>query len=195
MHVYQWIVFEKTKGTANVPKCVKYTNDGDMDTTMWAKIYIRANKIPVDTRTKEFQYRFLNNILVNKYWLCKWKLKEDDLCKWCNDGTEDLLHVFWECTFVIQFWHYFERWCKDMQFTELSLTKHDVFFGVDDILLCTLIFAAKRHLHQAIFANRPPSFEAYKRQVENMKKVELRIAMENGTVERWIEKYQLLENV
>jgi len=144
--LYNWIVLEKTKNTLTVPKCVKYINVADVDTSIWAKIYIRASVVPVDTKTKEFQYRFLNNILVNKYWLCKWKLKEDDQCNWCNDGTEDLLHVFWECSFAIQLWHSFEEWCKDMHVTEHNLTKHDVFFGVDDKLLCTLIFAAKRHL-------------------------------------------------
>ena len=102
--------------------------------------------------------------------------------------------MFWECSFAIQFWHSFEGWCKGMQLTELSSTKHDIFFSVDNKLLCTLIFAAKRHLHQAVCTNKPPNFEAYKQQSDNMKKVEFRIAMENDTVERWIEKFQPLDN-
>ena len=67
-------------------------------------VYKRAYKIPCNTKLQEFQYKFLNNILLNNYWLLKWGLKDDDICTFCNEETEDICHVFWECMFTQHFW-------------------------------------------------------------------------------------------
>ena len=66
-------------------------------------MYVRASRIPVDTKTKEFQYKFLNDLLVNRYWLKQWRIEQSDECVWCNHDREDIVHVFWDCTFATKF--------------------------------------------------------------------------------------------
>ena len=41
----------------------------DAQNTNWSIVYERAYRIPMDTRTKVFQYKFLQDVLVNRYWL------------------------------------------------------------------------------------------------------------------------------
>jgi hypothetical protein len=67
----------------------------------------RANKIPMDTKTKDFQYRFIHDILSNKYWLHKWKVKESAECTYCNHHSESetIEHLFWSCDQSQLFWN------------------------------------------------------------------------------------------
>ena len=40
---------------------------------MFAKVYALTKEIFTDIKTQNFQYKLLHNILVNNYWLEKWK--------------------------------------------------------------------------------------------------------------------------
>ena len=42
-------------------------------------IFKRCHKYISYTATKAFQYKFLNDILVNNYWLKKWKISDSDI--------------------------------------------------------------------------------------------------------------------
>ena len=44
--------------------------DNDM---IWKEVFKTA-QTPIDVRIRDFQYRFLHDILVNNYWLFKWRL-------------------------------------------------------------------------------------------------------------------------
>ena len=43
-----------------------------------------------DTKSREFQFKFLHDIHVNKYWLYKWGIKDSDICDYCNIHKEDI---------------------------------------------------------------------------------------------------------
>jgi len=70
----------------------------------WEDIYRYAFNSLIDTRSKEFQYKFIHDVLVNRYWLCKWNITESSICRLCGDDVENLLHMFWECLFIKKFW-------------------------------------------------------------------------------------------
>ena len=67
-------------------------------------MYQRSHTIPVDTKTKDFQYRFVHDILINRYWLYKWKLKDNAKCTYCNADSETIEHMFWSCDKSQEFW-------------------------------------------------------------------------------------------
>jgi hypothetical protein len=41
-------------------------------------------------------------ISIFQYKICK--LKETQLCNFCNETQETILHLFWECNFVKSLW-------------------------------------------------------------------------------------------
>ena len=51
-----------------------------------------------------FQYKILHRILSTNSLLFKWKLKETQLCNFCNEAKETILHLFWECNIVKSLW-------------------------------------------------------------------------------------------
>ena len=92
--VYDHLIHMKCGENAHTPRINKYTNFQEVD---WSMHYITALTIPLDTKTREFQFKFLHDVLINNYWLKKWNLAETDLCTFCMSATEDIFHLFWQC--------------------------------------------------------------------------------------------------
>ena len=92
----------QTGDHAQVPKVSKYIED--VTDIEWSNIYVRGNKTPPDTKTKDFQYRFMQDLLSNRYWLHKWQVTDSATCLYCNIKTETISHLFWECSDSRIFW-------------------------------------------------------------------------------------------
>jgi len=48
--------------------------------------------------------KILHGILSTNSLLFKCKLKETQLCNFCNETKETILHLFWECNIVKSLW-------------------------------------------------------------------------------------------
>ena len=60
--------------------------------------------ITKDTKLQNFQFKLLKRILPVNSFLYKCGLKETELCTFCMETKENLLHLFWNCNLVKQFW-------------------------------------------------------------------------------------------
>ena len=63
------------------------------------KIYMLSSKCAIDTRTRVFQYKILNNILYLNKHLFKMKVVESPLCSLRQKENETFEHLFVDCTF------------------------------------------------------------------------------------------------
>ena len=65
-----------------------------------------------------FQFKILHRILCTNSLLYKCKLKETQLCTFCNESKETVLHLFWDCSVVKTLWlelsEHFQRLCGIM---------------------------------------------------------------------------------
>ena len=157
----------------------------------YQNIYTRPVRLIQDVKTREFQYRFVHDILVNKYWLYKWKLVENDKCRWCKSNTETLYHTFWECQVARHFWKEFNDHFSGFNIAVVDPTT--VFYGSDDELQCCLIFAAKRYLYKCIYNEIIPTFNVYAKKIHYMKTIEEQIAMKSvRKMQKWNVKWMPL---
>ena len=127
-----WQLIEHDHNDVIVPRIGRHCPE-DID---WKSVYKRAYKIPCNTKLQEFQYKFLNDILLNNYWLSKWGLKDDDICTFCNKETEDICHVFWECMFTQHLWQKVYKYI----FQTGAPVKLSIYLGFDDVKECLIIF-------------------------------------------------------
>ena len=56
--------------------------------------------ITKDTKLQNFQLKLLHRILPVNSFLYKWGLQERELCTFCTETKENMLHLFWNCTFL-----------------------------------------------------------------------------------------------
>ena len=59
--IYSKLIMLRTASNVTVPKIAKHIENPD--SIDWSKVYSWANKVPIDTKTKEFQYKFANDLL------------------------------------------------------------------------------------------------------------------------------------
>ncbi len=69
----------KQRETSTMPRAPRYVQ---VDNTAWKDIF-RTAQIPIDGKTRDFQYRFLYDILFNNYWLFNSKTATNALSATC----------------------------------------------------------------------------------------------------------------
>ena len=95
----------------------------------WNDVFIRYKKCTSDCKLLDFQYRFINRAIYTKKELLKMKLVDDDLCFFCKTDSENILHVFYECPTVLNFWEEVENFINNCYHSNHKLTKYNVVFG------------------------------------------------------------------
>ena len=144
------------------------------------------------TKAKEFQYKFLQDILVNDYWLFKWKIKESGLGQICRLSTDNIKHIFWDCTCTKHFWEQFTEWWNS-KFScnkPVTLGLTTIFFGCEDMTLCQFIFTAKQYIYYRRRQAEAPEMNSWWAYLAQVKAVELAVAKKSNTVDDWKEKWE-----
>lgn len=172
----------------NKLRCEKYVPLNQIDNVHTTYIKCYANI--TDIHTRAFQYKFLNDILINNYWLSKWKIKNDTNCTFCGIMEENMLHLFWQCKYVKSFWDKFQIWVN--QFKIYTLSQYSIFYGENDRLLCTLLLMAKKTIYYDRHQNNKPNFQHFKNIIRSIRKKELNVAITEGRIDSYAEKWEPL---
>ena len=173
--VCKHLISLKCGDTIFIPQITKYTNLENID---WSIHYLTALTIPMDTRTREFQFKFLHDALTNNFWLKKWGFLDTDMCTFCKKEKEDITHLFWQCNVVQNFWQDFKELFYGVFLEEFNLPL--IIYSDRNPLLCTLILLAKRYIYDCRYKNEIPKIQIYKWKLNYVKNVEFEIAKRNN---------------
>ena len=75
-----------------------------------------------EIKLKEFQFKINNHILVTKSFLYKINKADDNMCSFCNQHSETILHLFYFCETVKSFWVDLKNWLEKQANITLQLT-------------------------------------------------------------------------
>ena len=98
----------------------------------WKKHYSLTQTITTDTTLIWYQYQILHRILATKELLYKMKYVDSDLCDFCNQDTETIEHLLYECDIVKVLWRDTERWIKNTTGQNTTFTKNTIIFGMEN---------------------------------------------------------------
>ena len=106
-------------------------------------------KYPKDSDFQWFQIRILHRILLTNYILTEMNIKANQLCTFCNQETETLLHLFWECRVFQDFWRNFRAYmrCKNVITEDWDIK--NILFGIENCnpVMNLLIIRAKMFIY------------------------------------------------
>ena len=77
----------------------------EIDSLPWKEIYSLPRKVTIDTYSRIFHYKCLNNILYLNNALFKMKLIDSPLCYFCKEQNESISHLFLECRDTKSLWN------------------------------------------------------------------------------------------
>ncbi len=190
-NIYLKLLIKKTGDLIQVPRISKYLED-TVDIN-WSEVYTRGNIVPIDTKTKDFQYKFIQDLLSNRYWLHKWKIVDSPICLYCKSEIETIEHMFWECSNIQEFWKGFhDFWEKKGLW--INATKLNVFLGDSNNFVCTLIFSAKLFIYNKKIHEEQVSLAGHIQCVKQQKRIEYQMAKEKNRVDEWVEKWSVLQD-
>ena len=147
-----------------------------------------------ETYVWSLQYRVLNFILFTNDKLFKIGLSDSDKCSFCGTYTENLYHLFFNCSSVQAFWNVLTLWWFDLSGKYLTLSLKDIMVGLlqRKDLQNYLIILGKLTIWECRKNNTSPIFGLFLHNVEVKKQVEKIIAIRNRTLRNFQIRWELL---
>jgi hypothetical protein len=78
----------------------------DMETDInFSDVFCNLYLVTNDSNLKKFQYKLLHRALTTNTLLVKIGIKNSDLCNFCRNASDSILHYIWLCPVVKLFWN------------------------------------------------------------------------------------------
>ena len=127
----------------------------------WERIYTLSSDCIIDNKIKNFQFKLLHNIVPTNTFLNKCKLCESELCSFCGETRETVLHIFCECNVVKNIWLLISNRFQERCGLTVSLSICDIILGINDIgklFLNTIMLLTKYYIFSCKYKKVYPSF-------------------------------------
>lgn len=160
----------------------------------WSLIHVLPFKCTIDTKLRNFQYKFLMRIIPTNKFLLKCRKIASNLCDFCNQHIETQSHLFYDCYHVQLFWNQLNTFLADKEIN-IDLSKERIFFGIldkDYILVNYILICAKHYIFCCKFKLITPTFIAFKNILKQKEEVEKIIALNNNSFSKHKEKWSKL---
>ena len=99
--------------------------DFEIEMEHWTLPYIVTKEI----RLRVLQWKILHNVYPTNIHLQKMKLKETEICDWCN-GIDYSEHAFYECHKIRPLWYEIEKVFSAKTNVKHKITRDDAMFGI-----------------------------------------------------------------
>ena len=157
-HIYQSFLKYKIKDCKSL---TKWKNDFDLDNIIWSSYCLIPFQSTVDINMRWFQLKILNRILYMKDALLKFKLVTDNLCTFCNNSKETIMHILCLCTHSDVIWSRLEQWLSRNNL-HVKLTNRNKlfgFYGCNNSALNCILMIVRREIYSAKCKKQLPLFE------------------------------------
>ena len=154
---------------------LKYLNRWEQDNftfdlLTFSNDFHRLNAIKI-IKFKDFQYRLLLKKVTTNVQLAEWKISQSNMCRLCNLETEELTHLFYNCTKVLPIVHKLYEICLKDQI--------NIEYGVEALLFNRLHEDAnhivnlisiqlKQMIYRQACQGKPISINAWLKEVVNL---------------------------
>ena len=161
----------------------------------WPGVYMLPRSVTMDSATRNFQYRVLNNIVYFNEQLLKINLSDNPYCSFCKSSYENVIHVFSECNVTQKIWSKLREWLSP-ELNLPALTPQNVILGIlvkdapFDLLINHILILFKQGLYQCRNTNIPPNFYHIKEKIRLIQKIEYKIAEDNDCLFSHLRKWE-----
>ena len=127
------------------------------------------HKVAHEPYVKAFQCKILNSILYTNKKLFKIGYSEHDKCTFCDNESETLDHLFFNCSISNIFWTNFEKYLFTLTKKSLVLSIQDIILGIVTSpcpLLNYLILMGKLYIWDCKRKHIHPYIEGFKQKIK-----------------------------
>ena len=149
--------------------------------TLFRDIY-KVTNIP---KLRSFQYRLLQRGIVTNIHLAAWNIVDSELCSFCQNERESILHLMCECPVVKEFWQQiviFMR--KDYGITDIEITQVKIITNqiAKNRLACLRCLMVKQYIYRQKCQRNNLSIHGFVQEVNKIRGIEKYIAIKNERI-------------
>ena len=153
-----------------------------VDSLPWNKIYTLPWTISIDSYSRIFQYKCLNNILFLNKSLFRMGITDTPLCSYCNQNEETMQHLFIECCVSKKLWSDIKTLFSN-SITVPDLTLQSAFFGFyspnkDTFALNNILLIFKICMYR-FRGKKQPDIQLFVKNLRERERMERQIVLEN----------------
>jgi hypothetical protein len=165
------------------------------DSVNWDKIFLSPYKCTVYCKLREFQFKFIHNLICLNDRLCKWGKVESSLCDFCNSVPDCLLHRFWLCPAVNNVWAKATQVLETLGCTEPLSVRSMFLLMVEEesIIAQYVILYTKFYLFRCFIQKNTPTDHGLVSLLEQSELVERHIALKNNKIETHNNKWKVFQ--
>ena len=113
----------------------KWEASHSIDMTSWPEIFKLVHDTVTGSNLKVFQYKLLLRILPTNRLLRLMKIRQSDLCSFCDKETECISHLFGECESALRFWSSLSLLDLETNVLRIDFNQQNILFGISKGLL------------------------------------------------------------
>ena len=167
----------------------------------WKEVCIKTNNIK-ETKLKWFQIRINNRILVNNSILMSMGITATNVCNFCNQEKDTLLHYLWNCVHVKHFWTDFENMLKNYctHCDRLTLSPSLALLGKDNNLRTDkpfdfILLHAKYFIYKCRLNKTRPRIEMFKTDLQFLYNVDKHVHTIEMSMDKFYRKWLPYRNI
>jgi len=191
--VYKDLINEKFKKPTAQSNIQKRISTCEID---WEKVYSRIYSTTIDTYTRFFQYKILNNCLYLNYDLFRFKLVDSPRCSYCHTFFETIDHLFVDCIESKNFYFGIRYWLSKFTIVLPQCNIENIILGVTPdqniVMVNQILYSYKLLLYKFRPAGHVPTLELFINHLRSLETIEYKIASSNDRVSYHLKKWQNL---
>ena len=159
----------------------------------WSKTYSLPFLCTRESKLRVFQFKLVHRRISTNRYLLKVGLSSSEQCTFCENTSESLLHLFWECPKTKVFWNEVIKWLGNFSCLLTKSFSPQLCLGfVDDttaLLLHHALLIARYHIFWAKSMHHLPSLKLFIRNFLTCLEVERRFSLKNGFLAKFNKKW------
>ena len=174
----------------------KWSSHFENETLKWDTIYLNTHTSTIDSKLKNFQYKYLFRIIPTNKRLFLQNIVNSNLCDFCSSDIESIRHLFWECNHVQVFWNNLHNFINST-YIRMNITFQTISFGfceeTDEVNIKNyIVFYAKYFIFLNKCHKTIPSCDLFKIYLRKRIEIEKEIALMNDQLQKFEMKWRLL---
>ena len=166
----------------------------------WRKVFLIPRISKIESYTRSFQYKIINNALFLNKRLFKFDVIELPACSFCGQVDESPIHFFSQCSVTVELWMKLQRWLTPSLVLP-DLTLENALLGYMPIishngttakLVNHILLIFKRNLYEMRSRNVAPSIFYIINKIKQIRDIEYQIAKKSDKLDFHLNKWDLL---
>ena len=113
----------------------------NIDMASWPEIFKLAHDTVTESKLNIFQYNLLLRILPTNRLPRLMKIRQSDLCSFCDKETESISHLFWECESALRFWNSLSLLVSETNVLRIDFNQRNILFDISKGLYRLIILS------------------------------------------------------